>query len=378
MELNSVDLFCGCGGLSYGFKQAGFNCILAIDKWQDAIETFSYNIPDAFVACEEITQLTPLKHGEYLKGKKIHIILGGPPCQGYSTVGTNRKGRRDPDDPRNFLFKPFMSYVKYYLPPFVLLENVIGMKTLNKGHFFQKIKTELEQMGYKVKAEVLNASDYGIPQNRLRLFTVGFRTDEFNFPVSLSTKVSTLEAIGNLPPLDNYRTKITAPKEFCYTNSAFSSYQKLMRKGSRNIQNHELTFHSDQTVNIISKIPDGGSIKDLPAKYWKIRKYNKSFQRMNSRLPSLTIDTGHRNYFHYSENRIPSVRESARLQSFPDKFYFLKSKTSQYRQVGNAVSPLLAKALAEAIINSYKSCNKDLFDTKLRTSNDPLQLELEL
>ena len=120
-----------------------------------------------------------------------------------------------------------------------------------------------------------------------------------------------------------------------------------MRKNSKRIINHENTNHEDQTISVISKIRDGGTIHDLDKKYWEIRKYNKTFQRMNSKLPSLTIDTGHRNYFHYKANRIPTVRECARLQSFPDNFVFQGSKTSQYKQVGNAVPPLLSELLAK-------------------------------
>ena len=123
----------------------------------------------------------------------------------------------------------------------------------------------------------------------------------------------------------------------------------LMRKNSTRILNHQITEHSEQTVSIISKIPDGGSIKDLPREFWEVRKYNKAFERMSSQRPSNTVDTGHRNYFHFEENRIPTVRENARLQSFPDDFEILGSKTSQYKQVGNAVPPLLAYAIAKAI-----------------------------
>ena len=127
-----------------------------------------------------------------------------------------------------------------------------------------------------------------------------------------------------------------------------------MRSDSKQILNHENTNHSEQTKQIIALIPDGGSIKSLPSEYWEVRKFNKAFQRMNSRLPSLTIDTGHRNYFHFSENRIPTVRESARIQSFPDSFEFLGSKTSQYKQVGNAVPPLLAYQIALQIKHYLK------------------------
>ena len=123
-----------------------------------------------------------------------------------------------------------------------------------------------------------------------------------------------------------------------------------MRKGSNGVYNHDYTFHTNKTIQVISKVKDGGNIFDLPKEYWNIRKYNKAFQRMNSKLPSNTIDTGHRNYFHYEENRVPTVRESARIQSFPDTFIFEGSKTSQYRQVGNAVPPILARIIAKEIL----------------------------
>ena len=139
-----------------------------------------------------------------------------------------------------------------------------------------------------------------------------------------------------------------------YSTPSKNEYQKLMRNGKKIVKNHEVTIHNEQTTNVISMVPDGGNIKSLPPEYWNIRKYNKAFQRMNSELPSNTIDTGHRNYFHYEANRIPTARESARIQSFPDSFEFLGTKGSQYKQIGNAVPPLLAKVLAKKIKSYLK------------------------
>ena len=137
--------------------------------------------------------------------------------------------------------------------------------------------------------------------------------------------------------------------EHAYLCGPQNEYQKWIRNDSQIVLNHQITKHSDQTKQIISMIPNGGKIKDLPREYWEIRKYNKAFERMSSTRPSNTVDTGHRNYFHYSENRIPTARENARLQSFPDTFEFLGTRTSQYKQIGNAVPPLLAYAIAQAI-----------------------------
>lgn len=356
--MNKIDLFSGCGGLSLGFKNAGFKNLFALDLWPDAIETFKHNMPEANAHCECIDENIVENTSKYYNGEEIHAIIGGPPCQGFSTVSTNKLGKRNIEDPRNYLYKHFMTFVKHHRPYFVLIENVKGMKTLGKGKFFESIKKELKDMGYNVKADVLNASDFGVPQNRLRLFTVGYLTDNFEFPIPFNYKVSASEAISDLPSLDIYRKSKNIPNTFKYKKDKFTPYQKLMNNNIDIIHNHEPTSHTDQTVEIISKISNGGKIKDLPKEYWEVRKYNKAFQRMNSEEPTNTIDTGHRNYFHYKENRVPSVREAARLQSFPDDFIFTKSKTSQYKQVGNAVPPLVAEALALQLKKAYNDADK--------------------
>ncbi|RXJ91682.1 DNA (cytosine-5-)-methyltransferase [Arcobacter sp. CECT 8983] len=343
--MNKIDLFCGCGGLSLGFKQAGFNNLFSIDFWPDAIETYNHNMPNSNAYCECLDEDIVEKLDKYYNGEEIHTIIGGPPCQGFSTVGTNRLGKRDVEDPRNYLYQHFLKFVKHHRPYCVLIENVKGMKTLDKGRYLNHIISEIKEMGYNVKYEILNASEYGVPQSRYRLFIVGYLMDNFEFPKPVDYKVTTSEAISDLPSLDVYSDLKDCPTSFVYSKK-LTDYQVLLKGKSKLIFNHEPTNHTEQTKDIISKIKDGGRITDLPEEYWNIRKYNKSFQRMNSCEPSHTIDTGHRNYFHYKENRVPSVRECARIQSFPDNFIFLKSKTSQYKQVGNAVPPILANKLA--------------------------------
>ena len=165
-------------------------------------------------------------------------------------------------------------------------------------------------------------------------------------------EVSTSMAIGDLPPLrDEVKSEL-------YDKEPQNEYQKLMRENAETILNHEATQHTEQTIKIISMVPDGGGIRDLPEEYYKVRNYNNAFKRMNSNLPSSTIDCGHRNYFHYKENRVPTVRESARIQSFPDVYEFKGSKTSQYTQVGNAVPPLLAYSIAKAIKDDLAKVEK--------------------
>ena len=333
MSKKIIDLFCGCGGLSRGFELAGFETILAIDMWNDAIKTYNHNHSKNVAICKDIRDLDNNFLEELNKNNDIVGIVGGPPCQGYSTVG-----KRDINDERNYLYLEYCRVVEKVRPQFFVLENVKGLLTLNDGLFKQDIIKRFSDLGYNVTYKILNASDYGVPQNRQRVFFVGMKNKKFSFPKEFKYKVSTKEAIGDL---ENCSEK--------YLNEPESDYQKNMRKNETILKNNQLTIHSDQTVKIIDLVPDGGKIKDLDEKYWNVRKYNKAFQRMNSKLPSNTIDTGHRNYFHYKENRIPTVRESARIQSFSDDFEFLGSKTSQYKQVGNAVPPLLAEVIAESI-----------------------------
>jgi DNA (cytosine-5)-methyltransferase 1 len=276
-----------------------------------------------------------------LKENHITGVIGGPPCQGYSSARLSDKSERIEgiNEDRNQLYLEFFRTVKIAKPDFFLLENVRGMVSLNDGAFVKDILKRFGGLGYSIEFRVLNAADFGVPQNRLRVFFVGFKNNSFEFPKPKERTITTEEALSDLPIIPGFGMQ-------SYSDKPKNKYQRELRKGSENILNHEGTNHSNQTIEIISLIPDGGSIKSLDPSYWSVRKYNKAFQRMDSQKPSHTIDTGHRNYFHYKANRIPTVRESARIQSFPDWFEFKGSKTSQFKQVGNAVPPLLAYELA--------------------------------
>jgi DNA (cytosine-5)-methyltransferase 1 len=344
-----IDLFSGVGGLSLGFEQAGFEVVASVDIWDDAIKTFNHNRADKCGMVIDINKFNDKTLNELLKKTSITGVIGGPPCQGFSTARLSDNGENihGVNEKRNHLYLEFYKTVKKSNPDFFVIENVRGMVTLNKGAFVKDILDRFGKLGYTIKHEILNAANYGVPQNRNRVFFIGLKNATFEFPVRSPTQVSTSDALSDLP-----LQPLSSPSK--YSQSAQNQYQKLMRRDSIQILNHENTNHSEQTKQIIALIPDGGSIKSLPSEYWEVRKFNKAFQRMNSRLPSLTIDTGHRNYFHFSENRIPTVRESARIQSFPDSFEFLGSKTSQYKQVGNAVPPLLAYQIALQIKHYLK------------------------
>lgn len=331
-----IDLFCGIGGLSLGFEQAGFEVISAIDMWKDAIVTYNHNRKDKVAKVETVEDFNIKELPEIVKSTHITGIIGGPPCQGFSTVG-----RREVDDPRNKMYLEFYKAVKLASPDFFVIENVKGMLTLNKGAFVKDLIERFGEngLGYNITYKLLNAADYGIPQNRYRVFYVGIKNSTFEFPQPVDYKLTAKDGISDLEG---------ATSE-CYGSKPQNDYQKTLRHGVKKPLNQDYTSHSEQTVSIISQVPDGGNIRSLPPEVWQVRKYNKAFERMGTFKPSNTIDTGHRNYFHYSEPRIPTVRESARIQSFPDDFEIIGTRGSQYKQVGNAVPPMLAKAIAEEI-----------------------------
>lgn len=341
MRNKIIDLFCGCGGLSKGFEKAGFEIKIAIDMWKDAVDTYNFNHDSPVAVCEDIHNWTDEYLENMAKDGDVVGVIGGPPCQGYSTVGT-----RDVKDPRNHLYLQYCRVVEKVNPDFFVLENVKGLTTLAGGAFRDDIIKRFGDLGYEVHYEIKNAANYGVPQNRYRVFFVGIKGKKYKFPVEKQDVLTCSDALSDLPRLSKENGMDEIHDYVCEPQN---EYQKMMRKKAKKIKNHQITNHSDQTIDIISKIPDGGSIKDLPREFWEVRKYNKAFERMSSARPSNTVDTGHRNYFHYDQPRIPTVRENARLQSFPDDFEILGSKTSQYKQVGNAVPPLLAYEIAKAI-----------------------------
>lgn len=329
--LRALDLFCGCGGLSLGFEEAGFEVVAGIDNDQEALETFAKNFQNAQTYNIDISNTSDIPFEQI---GEIDVILGGPPCQGFSIAG-----KRQADDPRNQLIDAYIDIVKQLNPKAVLIENVPNILNMADGKFRDSITENLEKLGFSVSIEKLNSADFGVPQNRKRVFFFGLKNQHFELEKmhALST-VTCKDAISDLPDFD-------LDNGADYVNEALSSYQKELRRGSSGVWNHILTNHSDQTKEIISLVPDGGNYKDLPTQLQSTRKVNIAWTRFSSSKPSFTIDTGHRHHFHYEFNRIPTVRESARLQSFPDSFIFYGSKTSQYRQVGNAVPPLLAKVI---------------------------------
>lgn len=339
-KINVLDLFCGAGGLSYGFERAGYDILLGIDNDAMALKTFELNHKGAKSICGDITEIEYKRDIEpKLDGKSIDVIVGGPPCQGFSLSGP-----RNFEDPRNKLYLSYIRLVEEIKPRAFVIENVPGLISLFKGEVKDNIIEKFTVMGYRVTCKILCASDYGVPQSRKRVVFVGLKngTEDFSYP-NPNEKVITCEmALSDLPPLaDELGTD-----EQSYECDPANEYQEMMRKHSKTIHNHIAAAHSEKVQHIISLVPDGGNYKDLPEQFRASRNFHVAWTRFNSQKPAPTIDTGHRHHFHYKYDRVPTVRECARLQSFPDDFIFLGNKTQQFRQVGNAVPPIMAQAIA--------------------------------
>lgn len=350
MIYNAIDLFCGAGGLSYGFEKAGFNILLGIDSDEKALEVFEKNHKGSKSICGDITNIAYKDIKEVIGNQKIDVIIGGPPCQGMSLSGPRKF-----DDPRNKLYLSYIRLVNEIRPRAFVIENVPGLVSLFGGQIKDSIINKFTEMGYKVKYQILCASDYGVPQNRRRVVFVGTRDNvEFIYPSKCMDKVTCEMALSDLPALENELGNEISE----YTSEPQNEYQRLMRCRAKKLYNHVAAKHSEKVKNIIALVPDGCNYKSLPDEYKKTRNFHVAWTRFASDKPAPTIDTGHRHHFHYKYNRVPTVRECARLQSFPDDFIFEGNKTQQFRQVGNAVPPLMAEAIAECVKKMLEGKNE--------------------
>lgn len=353
-QFTCVDLFSGAGGLSRGFYDAGYNVVLGVDFDDAALQTFKANHGNA-----EAMKLDLFDHNninvivDFLKEKNIEldVLVGGPPCQGFSIAGP-----RDMNDKRNTLYLAMVKLAATLKPQAVVLENVPGMLQTNGGIGAKRIIEDFAEICYKMTPKLLYAPDYGIPQIRKRVFFVGLRDSEnaFEFPepfVDSKDYVTCEDAISDLPSLQTSDGEIVYGEEIQeYETEPKTEYQKMMRKNSKSVRNHIGSIPIEKTKKMISLVPEGKNYKALPEEYRGMYKYHEALTRYNSKKPSLTINTGHRSHFHYKYNRIPTVRESARLQSFPDDFIFYGNKSQQYKQVGNAVPPMLGQVVAKKLL----------------------------
>ena len=345
-----IDLFCGCGGLSEGFRLAGFEIVGGVDFNAAAIRTYNKNFGVGTGVC---CDLLSMSREEIIQTfgdlQDVDVIIGGPPCQGFSAAN---RYKTEGQDPRNKLFFEFIKFVDLARPRAIVIENVKGIITKDNGYAKDRIEEIFRERGYSVAHRILDASDFGVPQKRSRNFFVMLKEGEFDFDTlqKVGEVVTVREAIGELYSYDKN-------DESCFTlrGQPQTDFQKYLRASDNSIYNHEVRYPAEIVQHRISFVPQGGNWADVPPELWPTERNNRhssAYKRLDETLPSVTIDTGnnHSNYFHPLYNRIPTVRESARLQSFPDSFIFEGNRSEQYRQVGNAVPPLLAKAIADRLM----------------------------
>jgi len=301
-----IDLFAGCGGLSLGFQQAGFEIVGFIEHWKPAIKTHLANFPESKHIGSDITQVTEQDLEKYKE--KVDVIIGGPPCQGFSLCG-----KRNPFDKRNTLYKEFLRIVKIIKPNYVVLENVTGilsMKTTDGQPVINILLNDFIKLGYLICYKTLRAVDYGVAQKRERVIVIGKKCNYYPEPTT-PTPINAIEAIQNIP---------------------------------ENISGQLYSQTQPKTIERIKQLKQGEKL---------YKTFNFSRQRIYADQPSPTIATKP-NLIHPFENRFLTPREIARLQSFPDTFEFCGTLSSIIKQVGNAVPPKLAEAVAKKLIMEVK------------------------
>lgn len=348
MKKQMIDLFAGVGGLSLGFEMCGFEVVLANEYDSSIAEAYIKNRRNPNMVVADITKL-PISEtfGKY-KGE-VDLVVGGPPCQGFSAKGQ----RKSINDSRNFLFRYFVDVVATVAPRYFVMENVPGLLTTEGGYFKKELMELFAGLGYIISAEVLCAADYGVPQSRKRAVIIGKK--DASKPVAMPAKRNTLttiwEAISDLAFLNSGEgAEIQA-----YPQPPQSHYQKLLRKDSLMLYNHIATNHSAIALQRLAMIPPKGGKEFLPPEHHTKSIYSGTWERMDADGVSVTITTrfdtpSSGKFTHPYLNRAITVREAARIQSFPDTFHFFGTKSSQMKQVGNAVPPMLAKAVAECIL----------------------------
>ena len=346
MSYKIIDLFAGVGGLSLGFEMEGFNVVVANEYDPSIAKAYIKNRSNPNMIVEDITKLPIIEtFGKY--AGKVDVVVGGPPCQGFSQKGQ----RKTIHDPRNFLFKYYVDVVKNVRPRYFVMENVPNLQTAEHGYFKKEVFELFESLGYGVDARVLCAADYGVPQNRNRAFIIGkLHGNSIGFPKPLEKRVTIWDAISDL----NYLDSGEGEEIQRYKLPPQSAYQEERRRNSQMLYNHVATNHSKTALERLKLIPPKGGKEYLPKEHLTKSIYSGTWTRMDADDISVTITTrfdtpSSGRFTHPFLDRAITVREAARIQSFPDTFVFYGSKTSQMKQVGNAVPPLLAKAIAEYI-----------------------------
>lgn len=379
--LSSIDLFCGAGGITQGFRQAGYRCLYANDFMPEAIETFRHNHPTTLAQCQSIEEVSASALRKTLGIQKgdLDVLVGGPPCQGFSINAPSRFL----NDPRNSLFKHYARFVEEFSPKAFVFENVPGLLSMADGAIFEQILQVFNELGYHLSVKILFGPHYGIPQERWRLILLGSQYGEISHPAPthFAKGRANFRGGGTLTiPLDSADAKRLLPainvgdairdlprlnmgegaEEVGYTADPLSAYALRLRNPDGITFNHFAAKLSKQNVERMRHVPPGGSWRDIPHELLprgmqQARKsdHTKRYGRLSFEGLSGTVltkcDPHWGTVFLPDQDRTLSVREAARLQSFPDQYRFLGSRVSQYVQVGNAVPVLMAMAIANTV-----------------------------
>lgn len=348
----AVDLFSGAGGLSLGLERAGIKSVVANEVEADFAKTHSLNFPSCKMLNKSIYDVDFASEVNSLGlTGKIGLVAGGPPCQGFSTVG-----KKDASDPRNSLFVQFLRVVEEVAPRFVLFENVAGFKRLYKGEMYRKTVEGLDRLGFDCVSSVLNSKNYGAPQSRERTIILAWRRGETPLSMPPSTHgtkdrpfLTLMDAISDLPPLKAGESRAD------YLLPPQNEYQASMRALGGPLTEHRCSKYGEHMQKVMSYVKEGGSIMDVPEELRPKGYFKNTYARLLPDQPCTTIT---RNFgtpsssrcIHPHQNRALSTREGARVQGFPDHYKFHGGKGSKNLQIGNAVPPALATALGERIV----------------------------
>ncbi len=352
-KYNIMDLFAGVGGLSYGFsKLPQFNIIAANEIEKDISIAYKLNHPEVKMLNCDINDLTEDVIRETLKGQKIDLVVGGPPCQSYSTLG-----KRQMDERAN-LFMQYKRVLKILKPSAFVFENVVGIMSMDEGKLFRKIQAEFRELGYFLQHQILDAVDFGVPQHRERVILVGFKEkNNFVFPTpthgdGLKPYVTLKDAIGDLPVLKS------GEKKSNYNTDITNEFLKFVRDNNTSVvEEHIAPKNGEHLIKIMQTLKDGQSKDDLPEEIRPKSGYGNTYAKLWWNRPSTTIT---RNFacpsssrcIHPRDSRAMSIREGARLQSFPDNYKFYGSDSMRRLEIGNAVPPLLSMAIAKQMLEA--------------------------
>lgn len=357
MPYNVIDLFAGVGGLSYGFAQMPeFAIVMANELGKDISVAYSLNHPDVKMINCDIHDLTEERISEVLGGCSVDLVVGGPPCQSYSTAGKRQM------DGRASLFMEYKRILQIVKPKAFVFENVTGILSMDGGHLFEKVRDEFEGIGYAVKHKVLDAADYGVPQHRQRVILVGFQGENpFEYPEPThgdgrgKPHVTLRDAIGDLPVIKSGESSDTYAKE------PDNEFLKFVRKdGSTTLTEHAAPKSGERLIRIMEALKDGQDKFDLPEEIRPTAGFHNAYAKLWWDRPAVTIT---RNFatpssarcVHPRDSRAMSIREGARLQSFPDDYRLYGSATMKRLEIGNAVPPLLSCALARQMLMALAS-----------------------